>query len=162
MTSKAVVDALAAIEDKSGRLTAEQVVEAARDEESPLHGYFVWDDDVAAYQYRLDQARALIRNVRVTMRVSRRTVSAIAYIRDPSQDGNSPGYRSTREVAKDPEASREALAFAFGAAAAHLRRARELASLFKADQAFDELLESVDLLRNRLTGPADRRPTARA
>jgi len=46
-----------------GKLTAQAVVDAARDESHPLHGYFEWDDSKAAHQYRLHQARALIRVV---------------------------------------------------------------------------------------------------
>lgn len=44
-----------------GSLSAEIVLEAATRASSPLHGYFQWDDDEAAREYRLEQARALIR-----------------------------------------------------------------------------------------------------
>lgn len=53
-------------EEAGGKLTPEQVEEAARSESSPLHPYFTWDDAEAAYLYRLDEARHLIRSVRVT------------------------------------------------------------------------------------------------
>jgi hypothetical protein len=42
-------------------LTTESVVEEARSADSPLHPAFEWDDPRAAHQYRLDQARHLIR-----------------------------------------------------------------------------------------------------
>jgi hypothetical protein len=48
-----------------GHLTAEQVVEQARDESSPLHAHLTWDDNEAAAKYRLIEARDLIRRVRV-------------------------------------------------------------------------------------------------
>lgn len=48
-----------------GPLTAELLVEQATDPLSPLHQYFSWDDRAAAHQYRLFQARALIRRVRI-------------------------------------------------------------------------------------------------
>jgi hypothetical protein len=41
------------------------VVDAARNRKSPLHPHFEWDDTAAAEAYRLDQARNLIRIVRV-------------------------------------------------------------------------------------------------
>lgn len=44
-----------------GKLTAAEVVEVARDPAHPLHGYFEWDDSAAAIQWRLVQARNLIR-----------------------------------------------------------------------------------------------------
>jgi hypothetical protein len=51
--------------ERGGRLTPKAVVEAARDEASPLHLHFEWDDAAAAEAYRRDQAREIIRVVRV-------------------------------------------------------------------------------------------------
>ena len=50
-----------------GLLVAEEVVEAARDPKNPLHRHFNWEDTSAAHQWRLAQARALIRQITVTM-----------------------------------------------------------------------------------------------
>ena len=58
----AVGQELTRIQNDQG-LTPEAVVEAARCPDSPLHGGFEWDDSVAAAQYRLDQARYLLRMV---------------------------------------------------------------------------------------------------
>lgn len=55
---------LMAVRKEYGTLTPANVVEAARDEDHPLHGRFEWDDAVAGEKYRLDQARKLIRVVR--------------------------------------------------------------------------------------------------
>jgi len=46
----------------SGILRAEDVVEAARPDDSPLHECFMWDDHEAAKLYRLWQSRLLIIN----------------------------------------------------------------------------------------------------
>lgn len=54
-----------AVLNRRGQLTASGVLEAARDEDSPLHAAFEWDDDEAAERYRLMQARALIRAVQI-------------------------------------------------------------------------------------------------
>ena len=47
-----------------GNLTNEAIVEAARDESSPLHNAFEWNDSIAGQRYRLTQAgemkRALV------------------------------------------------------------------------------------------------------
>jgi hypothetical protein len=48
-----------------GLLTARVIVEAATPEEHPLHGFFEWDDAAAGAKYRIQQARALVRVVRV-------------------------------------------------------------------------------------------------
>jgi hypothetical protein len=46
-----------------GKVAPSQIVEAARDENSPLHQVFEWDDTIAAQEHRLLQARQLIRTV---------------------------------------------------------------------------------------------------
>ena len=52
-----------------GSITPTIIVEAARDEESPLHQIFDWDDEVAAEQWRLHSARHMLNHlvVRVAM-----------------------------------------------------------------------------------------------
>lgn len=59
-------DQLQAIYDDAGTLTPALVVDAARDPKHPLHSRLEWDDSAAAEKYRLDQAAALIRSVRIT------------------------------------------------------------------------------------------------
>lgn len=46
-----------------GAISAEQFVEQAKDEWSPLHPYLEWDDTVAAHKHRLDQARWMLRSI---------------------------------------------------------------------------------------------------
>ena len=50
---------------ENGRLTAMLVVDAARPVGSPLHSRFEWDDTIAGPAYRLQQAGAVIRSVKV-------------------------------------------------------------------------------------------------
>lgn len=50
--------------ESAGALTPGQVLEAARDPRSPLHGSFEWDDRKAAEDYRLMQARWIIGGIR--------------------------------------------------------------------------------------------------
>lgn len=49
--------------EMKGELTPDDVVKDARNPNSPLHSFFEWDDGAAADQYRLNQARGLIRSV---------------------------------------------------------------------------------------------------
>jgi hypothetical protein len=48
-----------------GELRPADVVSEAKRRQSPLHDYFEWDDSKAAREYRLEQARLLIRSVEV-------------------------------------------------------------------------------------------------
>lgn len=61
-------DHLQSIYDQKGKLTPALVLDEARDPNHPLHHRFQWDDSKAAEAYRLQQARDLIRSVRVTYR----------------------------------------------------------------------------------------------
>lgn len=63
-----VRDELLAIRDRHGRLNPGLVVEEARSEDHPLHHRFCWEDEEAAEKYRLMQAAALIRSVKVIRR----------------------------------------------------------------------------------------------
>jgi len=64
-----VHEALTAIRDKhaEGNLVPLDVVDAARPKKAPLHPAFEWDNSVAAEQYRVHQARNLIRSVRIVV-----------------------------------------------------------------------------------------------
>ena len=46
-----------------GKVTPQEVLEKARDENSELHKCFEWNDSVAAEKYRLQQARSIIINL---------------------------------------------------------------------------------------------------
>ena len=56
-----VIDALTALRDEVGSLTADLVVEAATPEDHPLHSRFEWDNTIAGHAYRLTQASSLLR-----------------------------------------------------------------------------------------------------
>lgn len=52
-----------------GKVTPQEVLEKAKDENSELHKCFEWDDAVAAEKYRLGQARAIIVNLIFTPKI---------------------------------------------------------------------------------------------
>lgn len=56
------------LEQSKQGLSPKSLLDASRDESAPLHDEFEWRDDVAAEQYRLNQASGIIRNVyRITI-----------------------------------------------------------------------------------------------
>lgn len=77
-----------------GELTPKDVVDDARHDNSPLHSYFEWDDSAAAEQYRLKQARGLIRSV-VAIYVNDKepAVRQKAFVH--INEGGAPHYRET-------------------------------------------------------------------
>src|SRR5215475_4546630 len=58
-------EALAKIAEQDGGLTPAATVNAARPERHVLHKHFEWDNDIAAELFREDQARGLIRCIRI-------------------------------------------------------------------------------------------------
>lgn len=94
---------LEGVRDRFGRLTPTVVVEAATPEDAPLHSRFEWNDRVAGHKYRLDQARELIRSVRVEY-ISREGefVPVRGYISVSREGSESPEYVPLTEVAEDP------------------------------------------------------------
>jgi hypothetical protein len=144
--------ALAAIEQKHGRLTPTLVVQEARNEESPLHKEFTWDDSTAAVQWREQQAREIIRSARIEVTVNDISFSAIAYVHDPTLQPKEQGYRSIAHLSADRVASVEAVASELRAAAALLRRARDVAaSLGVSVDEIQKLEESTGSLATSLS-----------
>lgn len=85
-----------------GHATAEQVVEAATPATHPLHPQFEWDDTVAGNQWRLKQARAMLR-VTVYMRKSDDGRVRIPVFTSLPSDRGTNGYRPTEAVIEDPD-----------------------------------------------------------
>ena len=90
-------------ENEDGLLRAEDVVETARHPDNPLHTYFTWDDSAAADQWRLMQARQLIRKVIVTGPGDDDTPlpKYVSLRSDRMKPGG--GYRSTNEVVNNKD-----------------------------------------------------------
>jgi hypothetical protein len=110
--SKQVEKELQALADEAGELTPDLVLEAARDETSPLHSHFEWDDSEAAEKWRQEQARRLIRSVRIVYREAtdaerKRTVRKYVSVQQPE---GRRAYRESAEIAQDPVARRLVLA----------------------------------------------------
>ncbi len=64
-SSMQVEVALDELNQAHGHLTPDLVVQAAQDEQSPIHSIFEWDNAKAGHQHRLWQARRLIRSVQI-------------------------------------------------------------------------------------------------
>jgi hypothetical protein len=67
IAAKIVHDELVKLRRPGHGIDPEDVVDVAKDPSHPLHDAFEWDDTEAARQYRLEQARYLIRAVRIVV-----------------------------------------------------------------------------------------------
>jgi hypothetical protein len=96
------VDELIKIAKKhDGVLKAIDVIEEARDESSPLHSAFTWDDSKAAHEYRLEQARRLIRVVVQTVEFKQKSREIRVFVSlspDRYNEDGGGGYRPMVDV----------------------------------------------------------------
>lgn len=91
------------IQQENGYISAEVVVSSATSETSVLHPYFEWDDGEAANQYRLTQARLLVRSVSVQIlsaNDSDKKLTTRAFVEIKGEEGP---YMSLNVVVKNNE-----------------------------------------------------------
>lgn len=134
----------------AGRLTPDAVVAAAADPSHILHESFTWDDEKAAHQHRLDQARALIKSVRVQIQTESRVISTVFYVRDPDASADEQGYVSIAKLRTDADMARAALIQEFQRAAVLLQGARDLAAALDMREDVDGLIETIGTLKQQV------------
>lgn len=130
-----------------GELTPADVIADAKSHNSPLHSFFEWSDTKAAEQYRLQQARGLIRAVVavvVSAGVPAQRMQAFVHI----AEAGTPHYRSVDHAMSSERTREMVLRQAFKEFRAWQKRyehLEELADLFKAGT---EMLERIPQLRD--------------
>ena len=143
------------LEDRDGKVTADSLVAAARDKRHPAHNDLPWDDKIAGHQYRLVVARQIIASVRIMITTSTKTVSCVAYVRDPDAPPRQQGYVNVARLRTETESAREALLTEVSRAQSLLERAREIAVGLGLEADLDAMLGAATDLTSRLRrGPA--------
>ncbi len=137
-------------EECGGNLTPDAVLEDARSKKSPLHDQFEWNDGEAAHKYRLDQARTLIRSVRVEVVTESKTVSVVRYLRNPEAPHREQGYADVVAIKDESDLARDALLAELARAKALFDRAESLALAFSMDSEIRELRDRVIGMDSRL------------
>jgi hypothetical protein len=118
---------LSKLEDESGRLTPQIVLDAAKRESHPLHEYFEWDDSIAAQAWRVEQARGLIRSVKLVVTTDRIEFSTVHYVRDPRVPMEDQGYVGIPNAQSDHDLAQQIIRQEFARADAALGRAEDVA-----------------------------------
>ena len=130
------------------------VVEDARDPTSPLHGFFEWDDTAAAQQYRLGQARQLIRRVKIEVTVRDIPLNVVRYVRDP----DTSGYRNITTVRNEADTARRVIIDEMDRVSKAAKRARAIAAVLGTAGDVDEILrlagQVVQAVTNAESAPA--------
>lgn len=128
---------------KRGSLTTETVLDDAKNPTSPLHNQFEWDNAVAGQRYRVEQARKLIRSIRLVVTDDKRQLTTIAYVRDPDKDQDEPGYIAVGTLRSNKEKARRALINELKRAEACLQRAYDVADSLGLSSDVERLLAQI-------------------
>lgn len=135
------IASIRALEDAEGRVTPQQVIDAAKDKDSPLHGLFDWNKNEAAGKWWLHQAREIIGAVKVQFTTQTAVIAAPCYVVDTDAEG--AGYRAVASLKADPESARSSLIYTLNVAAGHIRRAYDLAGPLGLQSDIDALLRQI-------------------
>lgn len=138
---------------QNGAITARIVVDDAADPTAPTHPHFEWDDQVAADQYRLEQARSLVRSV-VVQREDRPESTIRAFVVVQEQGGDDV-YTSTQVALADVGLRQQVLKRALGELTAFERKYRDLEELAEVFAAAEKVK------RRRKVSEHSRRGSAR-
>ena len=145
---KQILESIAAQTD--GVLLPERVVEVASPIDHPLHPFFEWDDSKAAHTHRLEQARQLIRSVRVKVTVQSRVIDSVYYVQNPETKPSEPGYVALPRLLTEREMAIRTVAQEFRRALGALERATEIANALGLSPEIGQLVERVRTLAEEL------------
>lgn len=146
-----VESALREIADANdGKLTPDEVVLAASNPDSPLHGHFTWDDHEAAAKHRRNEARFLIRSVTMTVTTETLSFKVPSYIRDAELPRKQPGYIEISRVKTDQDLARESVVREFQRAHSALTRAQAVASYLGIQDDVGGLVNMVNAMARRV------------
>ena len=125
------------LEKAFGKVTRENFLEAARDEDSPTHSLFEWDDVKAAEKYRVDQSGRILSNLRITIvdeNDEEKQVHAVYNIKSTNEKAE---YRSFNVIMLDPDMRSEVLKRA-------LRELNMFRNKYETLQELAEVFEAID------------------
>jgi hypothetical protein len=90
-------------------ITADIVIEDAKNPDSPLHGCFEWDLEKAAMEAWRETARRLIRSVTIVTVVESHSIAVPRYVRTPDVPSNVQSYSDTTIIKTDKELVNEVI-----------------------------------------------------
>lgn len=138
----------------NGEASADDIVKAATPKRNPLHPEFEWDDATAGHEYRLTQARAIVRHlveVRKDTKTSRpqRIFEVVRVPQKVDSEGKRQRvksvYRTVEDIMADPDMRSELLGRALRELISIRNRYRDLQELAVVLRAIDEVVGKIDM-----------------
>lgn len=120
----------------NGRLEPEWVVHNAKSPQNVLHDLFEWNDNVAAQNYRIDQARAVIRSVEVVVDEAPEAKPIRAFVSVVQESDRA--YTSVQHAMSDADLRKQVLMQALTELEAWRKRYAELVELAQVFAAIDQ------------------------
>lgn len=136
--------------NNSGSITAKEVLADAEKKESPLHAYFEWDDSKAAIEYRLYQARNLLRSIEVVVTRSDGTEMQVRQyysITEQTEEGQTQSYYMLGVVLNNAEKRAAVIADAY-------REVVNWQLRYEQYQEFNEICSSIRKFNSSRLGPS--------
>lgn len=127
-----------------GSASAEDIVQAAKAVRNPLHGEFEWNDEAAAHEHRLQQARVMMRAfviVRSDLKTDR-PQRVYEVVREPQEGKHriKHVYRTIDDIMQDTDLRAELLGRALNELISIRNRYRDLQELAVVLRAIDEVV----------------------
>lgn len=139
MATEQVAAELKRLERDNGRLLPDDVIETARDPDNPLYSYFEWDDAICGRDHRREQARKLIRSVKLEITVQETTLRVVNYVRDPLESLQAAGYRNILNVREEEDTSRAVIIDEMKRVVNTVQRAKSVAAVLGVAADLDQI-----------------------
>lgn len=139
-------NALEELRKKHGKLTADIVVEAAKDKNNPLHTVFIWDVNEAARKYWQEQARLLMRSIEVIYDDAPSTSVRAYEVVETTNDNRARQsvYMTTHDILSDPQLRQQLLQRAIREAISYKQKYKALVELSSIFGAIDSVVSMFD------------------
>lgn len=162
MISQDKADFIRSLADADGHVDPDVVVAAAQDPRCILHDEFSWDLEEAAKQCWRDRAQALIRYVKLEIRISRQTIVAPFYVCDPIRPPKSRRYVELTIAGRDRDIAQQILTAELDRIVAAVRRAQQIAAVLGLQDELESLLEQVSSLKTAAEVKREEKKKAKA
>lgn len=116
-----------------GKLTAEELLNANRAEDAPLHDSFEWDDSVAAESWRMQQARHIINSLEIVTENREPVRAFFSIIR------SEPNYRHIDTILQRQDDTEALLKMALSELQAFQKKYSQLVELAAVFSAIDSI-----------------------
>lgn len=140
--------------ESEGNLAPDNVIEKARDPESPLHGEFTWDVEQAAMMTWRSQARALISQFQITITVHRKEYRIQEFVEAPGKAEREQGYVAFTRIRNRKDLAREFLDRELGIASSYVAKTADYARVLGLEKRVEKVVKDITSLRSEAVNRA--------